>query len=61
MAGSLVDISCWTAAAYVALGVALVGLVAVMIGRSRMKADMTPTRSMRQMRRDIAIVKEQVQ
>jgi hypothetical protein len=46
---------------YVALAVALVGLVALMIGRNKMKADMTPTRSMRQVRRDIAIVKEQVQ
>ena len=55
------DIPMHASAFYVALAVAIVGLVTMMIGRSKMKADMTPTRSMRQMRRDIAIVKEQVQ
>ena len=55
------DIALYLAAIYVALAVALVGLVAMMIGRNKMKADMTPTRSVRQMRRDFAIFKEQVQ
>lgn len=50
----------WSAFA-VAAGVAIVGLIAMMVGRSKMNADMAPTRSMRQVRRDIATVKEQVQ
>ena len=55
------DIALHLSAFYVALAVAIVGLVAMMIGRSKMRTDLTPTRSMRQVRRDIAIVKEQVQ
>lgn len=45
----------------VAAGVAIIGLIAMMVGKSKLNADMAPRRSMRQVRRDIATVKEQMQ
>jgi hypothetical protein len=45
----------------VALGLALVGVGIFMGGRSKLNAGMAPERSMRQVRRDVATIREQVQ
>lgn len=50
----------WAAFA-VALGLAILGAVAFMVGKSKLNAGMAPERSMRQVRRDVATIKEQVQ
>ena len=50
----------WSAFSVAAI-VAIIGLIALMVGKSKLNADMTPRRSMRQVRRDIATIKEQVQ
>lgn len=55
------DVELHWAAFAVAAGVAVIGAIAWMVGKSKMNAAMAPTRSMRQVRADIAIVKEQVQ
>jgi uncharacterized membrane protein len=50
----------WSAFSVAAI-VAIMGLIALMVGKRKLNSDMTPSRSMRQVRRDIATVKEQVQ
>ncbi|MFZ9501912.1 MAG: phage holin family protein [Beijerinckiaceae bacterium] len=45
----------------VALGLAILSAVAFMIGKGKLNAGMAPERSMRQVRRDVATIKEQVQ
>jgi VIT1/CCC1 family predicted Fe2+/Mn2+ transporter len=45
----------------VALGLAGLGLVVFMAGKSKLNAGMAPERSMRQMRRDVATIREQMQ
>ncbi len=49
------------AAFIVALGFAVLGALAFVAGRAKLNAGMAPERSMRQMRRDVATIKEQVQ
>jgi hypothetical protein len=55
------DIALHWSAFFVAFGVAIVGLIALMIGKNKSSVEMNPMRCMRQVRRDIAIIKEQVQ
>jgi branched-subunit amino acid permease len=50
----------WSAFSVAAI-VAIMGLIALMVGKRKLNSDTTPSRSMRQVRRDISTVKEQVQ